>query len=383
MKRSIVLGALTLAAALASGAVRAADMPGEIEQVPLYPGAKLVPPDPYYTPPVPQKEYIVDADVDKVYEFYRKQYPASLPSALGGTEGNVSGKQDARHIGDGSFRHVNGFGDCVRTAKVPAWDEWSDGGKTYQIPGTGRHYSAAESLAMRRKMRGARPNDQWREGANLHWCLRPDARNFTELNLVLRDASFDYNTTGRPRTGITILRRQIGSRGSTPYSSADGPLGSQAQQSENDKMMEQMIDGNPNLDAATKASMKAQLKQKRAQANAAQAALPKQKPSAERDTDIPVYPGALLDTKATDSMGVMGAASPFRNYLYYSEDDLAKVKAFYLQRADRKAAPQGDSRTIVLRQGPNPQAAELTVTLKPASGAGMKTEIMIRKVAVQ
>ena len=126
--------------------------------------------------------------------------------------------------------------------------------------------------------------------------------------------------------------------------------------------------------------MKEQMKQARAQASDAYANLQKQKPPTQRDTDIPVYPGALLDTKATDSMGAMSAMMPWKNYLYYSEDDLAKVKAFYEQRADRKAPKQSDSRTIVLRQGPNPQAAELTVTLKPASDAGMKTEIMIRKV---
>lgn len=181
-------------------------------------------------------------------------------------------------------------------------------------------------------------NGQWVKSVNFGWCKKEANSDFTQFNVVLDDAGFDFEIRKyQVKTSISIITQTFKS----------------------ETAMEEEVD--QEIDRKTEAKKKQLMS----------------KPPTEQDLGVPIYPGAIFNLDATAGMSIDNDQVI---YIFMSNDPPAKVVGFYEVKLSKKAtATDKDSYLIPLKgQMPIPDEG-IAIQSNTMFGGSAKTVISIAK----
>jgi hypothetical protein len=103
----------------------------------------------------------------------------------------------------------------------------------------------------------------------------------------------------------------------------------------------------------------------------------KGKPPTEKDLGVPIYPGAAFNAEASAGMSM---GDDYAMFVFLSNDQPAKVVAFYEQKLKKKAEKSGDMYMIPLKGKPPVPEEGIVIQPNTMFGGSAKTVISIQKM---
>jgi hypothetical protein len=103
----------------------------------------------------------------------------------------------------------------------------------------------------------------------------------------------------------------------------------------------------------------------------------KGKPPTEKDLGVPIYPGAAFNAEASAGMSL---GDDYAMFVYLSNDQPAKVAAFYEQKLKKKAEKAGSGYMIPIKGKPPVPEEGIVIQPNTMFGGSAKTVISIQKM---